>query len=131
VHKAILQAYRAACFYTSRAGFPRANITSGYRCWEDNKKHGRSSTNHMGKALDMDFPLLPGELKQDDVIRSNQGRGILVEKGNFQIGWGANNRKALEPSEIAPTWIHMDVRCYEPKYLAEEYFVASTEALDG
>ena len=30
---------------------------------------------------------------------------------------------------IAPTWIHMDVRCYEPRYLADEYFVKSEVAI--
>jgi hypothetical protein len=48
---------------------------------------------------------------------------VLVELANFQIGWTANNRKALEPKDIAPTWIHMDVRNYERRYLAERFFV--------
>ncbi len=30
-------------------------IFSGYRCHENNKQHKRSSTNHMGKALDLHF----------------------------------------------------------------------------
>jgi len=131
VHKAILHSYRTAKFYCQRAGFPPAQITSGYRCWVDNQKHKRESTNHMGKALDVDFPLLAGELKRDDVVRCDKGRGLLVEKSSFQTGWGASNRKSLEPSDIAPTWIHMDVRSYELKYLADEYFVTSSEELDA
>jgi hypothetical protein len=131
VHKAILQSYRAANFYCQRAGFPAAQITSGYRCWVDNQKNQRDSTNHMGKALDVDFPLRADEIKQDDVTRCDQGRGILVERGNFQTGWGASNRKSLEPSDIAPTWIHMDVRSYELQYLADEFFVTSNDELDA
>ncbi len=130
VHKAILHSYRAAKFYCARAGFPTAKITSGYRCWVDNQKHGRDSTNHMGKALDVDFPLLAGEGKRDDAARCDRARGILVEQSNFQTGWGANNRKSLEPSDIAPTWIHMDVRSYELRFLADEHFVTSNAELD-
>jgi len=131
VHKAILHAFRAAAFYAERAGTLRPILTSGYRCWIHNEMKGRTSTNHMGKALDLDFPTVPGEDKRDDCNRCDRTRGILVEKGDFQIGWGAGNRKALEPSNIAPTWIHMDVRCYEPKYLADEFFVTSPGALDA
>jgi hypothetical protein len=85
----------------------------------------------MGKALDIDFPLAPGEDKRDDQLRCDRARGLLVELANFQVGWGANDRKALEPSDIAPTWIHMDVRCFQPKYLEDKYFVASNEQLDA
>ncbi len=130
VHKGILHSMRAANFYCAQAGFPSMQITSGYRCWVDNQQNGRESTNHMGKALDIDFTLLPNEGKRDDVARCDQGRGILVEKSNFQIGWDAGNRKSLEPSSIAPTWIHMDVRSYELKYLADEFFVTSSDYLD-
>jgi len=131
IHKAILHAYRAACFYLDGAGFPIPGLTSGYRCWIHNDSKGRKSTNHMGKALDLDFPILPGEDKRDDGIRCDEARGVLVEKAGFQIGWHGSNRKALEPSNIAPTWIHMDVRCYAPNYLADEHFVKSSDLLDG
>lgn len=126
MHRAILHSYRAAAFYLGRAGFPAPVVNSGYRCWINNEEKGRSSTNHMGKAIDLDFPEQPGEDKRDDANRCDRGRGVLVEISSFQIGWTANNRKALEPADIAPTWIHMDVRNYEPKYLVDEYFVTAT-----
>lgn len=130
IHKAILHAYRAAQFYTKMAKFCKPNITSGYRCWNFNKQKKRNTTNHLGKALDIDFPLQPGEDKRDDFLRCNAVRAVLVEKCNFQIGWSAKNIKALEPSDIAPTWVHMDVRCYDSKYLEERFFVKTLEALD-
>jgi len=34
-----------------------------------------------------------------------------------------NNRKSLEPSNIALSWIHMDVRNYSSNYLDDKYFV--------
>ena len=85
----------------------------------------------MGKALDCDFTLRAGEDKRDDQQRCDRYRGVLVEKSNFQIGWNASNRKSLEPTEIAPTWIHMDVRQYSPQYLDDRFFVTSSVELDG
>jgi hypothetical protein len=123
MHRAILHSYRAASFYLRRAGFPPPTVASGYRCWINNEQKGRTSTNHMGKAIDIDFPLAANEDKRDDANRCDKGRGILVELANFQIGWTANNRKALEPANIAPTWIHMDVRNYEKRYLQKRFFV--------
>ena len=131
VHKAILHTLRAATFYLTRAQYPKLTVASGYRCWICNEQKGRSSTNHMGKALDFDFPLAAGEDKRDDANRCDKARGLLVELGGFQTGWGANDRKAFEPSNIAPTWIHMDVRCYQKQFLDDKFFVTSNEQLDA
>lgn len=130
IHRAILHALRAATFYAARAGHGLPLLTSGYRCWVHNQTKGRTSTNHMGKALDCDLPLLAGEDKRDDQRRCDAVRGLLVEVGNFQIGWDAANRKSLEPSHIAPTWVHMDVRSYDGRYLADRFYVRSAEELD-
>lgn len=131
IHKAILHSYRALCMYAEAAKFPAPSLTCGYRCWVHNEQKGRRSTNHMGKALDINFPLATGEDYEDDKDRCDQIRGLLVERGDFQVGWGASNRKALEPSQIAPSWIHMDVRCYARKYLSDEHFVRSEAELDA
>jgi len=125
IHKAILNSFRAAQFYLHKAGFDLPYLTSGYRCWINNEQKGRSSSNHMGKALDCDFRLGVGEDKRDDINRCDSARSILVEKCNFQIGWSGSNQKSLEPSDIAPSWIHMDVRSYASVYLKDEYFVTS------
>ncbi len=85
----------------------------------------------MGKALDCDLPRKKGDDKRDDCNRCDALRGFLVEKCNFQIGWEARNKKSLEPSNIAPSWIHMDVRCYGKKYLADKYFVRSARELNS
>jgi hypothetical protein len=130
IHKAILNTFRAAQFYLHKAGFDLPYLTSGYRCWINNEQKGRSSTNHMGKALDCDFQLGAGEDKRDDINRCNSARSILVEKCNFQIGWSGKNQKSLEPSNIAPSWIHMDVRSFASDYLKDEYFVTSAADLN-
>jgi hypothetical protein len=129
VHKAILHAFRAASWHFESAGLTRPYITSGYRCWYDNEEHGRSSTNHMGKALDLDFK--DDVSKRDDIARCDRGRGLLVENAGFQIGWSGSNQKSLEPSNIAPSWIHMDVRSYASKYLEDHFFVSSQDELDA
>jgi hypothetical protein len=131
IHKAILHAFRAAAFYCEQAGLGRAFITSGYRCWVDNNKRGRVSTNHMGKALDLDFPMRPGDDKETDKNRCNLARAIMVDKCHFQIAWNGNNQKALEPADIAPTWVHMDVRQYSPRFLDDIFFVTDSAQLDS
>jgi len=125
VHRAILQAFRAAQFYATKNGFDLPYPSSGYRCWIYNEMKGRTSSNHMGKALDIDFPDKEGEDKRDDANRCDKFRGLLVEKSNFQIGWSANNKKALESSIDAQTWVHMDVRCFESKYLDNNFFITA------
>ncbi len=131
VHKAIIHSFRALWFYGRKAGFGELTISSGYRCWVNNTQNSRTSTNHMGKAIDCDYPLKTGEDKRADCNRCNAARGLLVEKSNFQIGWLASNVKALEPSDIAPTWVHMDVRQMASNYLNDKYFIKNSNDLDS
>ena len=128
IHRMLLWAVRALKFYQPQYNFV---INSGYRCAENNRQKGRTSTNHHGKAVDLDVPLGPGEDKRDDMRRSDEIRGLVVERSNAQIGWSAKNRKSLEPASIAPTWVHYDVRSYERKYLADKYFCTTLQQLNG
>ena len=121
IHKAILHAFRAAWFYSRNAGLGEAQITCGYRCSVNNAQHSRTSTNHMGKALDW----VPSSNKPNDV------RTLMVQKSNFQIGWSVKDVKALEPANIAPTWVHMDVREMPSLYLNDIYFVKKAVDLDS
>jgi len=127
VHRMLLWAVRAVFLYMPEHRFV---ITSGYRCGTDNASRGRTSTNHHGKAVDIDIAAHPGEDKRSDMIKCDAARGRIVSTADAQVGWTAANRKALEPSGIAPTWIHYDVRCYEPKYLKDEFFCRTPEVLD-
>jgi hypothetical protein len=128
IHRMLLWAARAIMFYMPEHKFV---FNSCYRCSVNNKQKGRSSTNHHGKAIDLDVENKPGEDRRDDMNKCDAIRGRLVETANAQIGWAANNRKALEPSNIAPTWVHYDVRCYEQKYLKDEYFCKTLKDLDN
>lgn len=127
IHRMILWAARALFFYRRDLRF---TFTSGYRCSVDNERHGRTTTNHHGKAVDIDIALSPGMGKREDLERCNEIRGFLVEKSSAQVGWLGRNRKSLEPADIAPTWIHYDVRCYEQKYMEDQFFCTNTLSLD-
>ena len=127
VHRMLLWAVRAIFFYLPEYHF---TINSGYRCSVNNEQKGRTSTNHHGKAIDLDVPLAPGEDKRDDMNRCNRIRGMLVETANAQIGWLGKNRKSLEPENIAPTWVHYDVRSYDSKYLQDDDFCTEPDQLD-
>jgi len=128
VHRMLLWAVRAAFFYTPEHRFV---ITSGYRCSIDNANHGRTTTNHHGKAIDIDIVAKPGEDKQDDMVKCDAVRGRIVSTANAQVGWNAPDCKALEPASIAPTWVHYDVRCYDPKYLKDEFFCRTLAQLNN
>lgn len=127
MHRMLLWAVRAAFFYYPDYQF---SINSAYRCAEDNRQHNRSSTNHHGKAIDVDVPRKAGETKEDDARRCDAIRANLVVKSNAQIGWSASNKKSLEPANIAPTWVHYDVRSFASKYLQDNFFCTTLVDLD-
>ena len=96
-----------------------------------NDQTQRESTNHHGKAIDIDVIGEPGEDKRTDMNRCDSIRGMAVERSNAQIGWNAVNRKSLEPSSIAPTWVHYDVRSYDRKYLENNFFCTNLKELNN
>jgi hypothetical protein len=128
IHRMLLWAFRATLFYGGQRGWDIV-VTSGYRCSERNKQQNRTSTNHHGKAID--FDILGAADKPEDMENCDALRGMLVETANAQIGWNAGNRKSLEPSNIAPTWVHYDVRSYASTYLDDRYFVQDLAGLDN
>lgn len=128
VHRMLLWAVRAVFFYNPEYEFI---IMSGYRCGVRNKQTDRTSTNHHGKAIDIDIPGKPGEDKRDDMKRCQQIRGIIIETANAQIGWMATNRKSLEQDDMAPTWVHYDVRSYEQRYFDNRFFCKTLEQLNN
>lgn len=127
IHRLILWAARALFAYREDIRF---SFSSGYRCAVENERKGRTTTNHHGKAVDIDTVLAPGMGKREDLERCDELRRLLVEKSNAQIGWLGRNRKSLEPSDIAPTWVHYDVREYESKYLRDDFFCRDLAGLD-
>ena len=128
IHRLLLWAVRAVFHYLPEHRFV---ISSGYRCGIHNSAKQRTSTNHHGKAIDFVIARKPGESGRDDMIKCEAARARIAAVTGAQIGWSAPNCKALESSSIAPTWIHYDVRCFEPKYLADEAFCTTLAGLNN
>lgn len=114
---------------------------SVYRCWNDNKKNGRSSTNHMGKAADLHIYtkengsewFRPTEKSQNTAL-CNKVRDVCASKLNAQIEWKHENQFSLEPSTgtvKADTWVHIDVRMFNhQKYLTDNFFCTDMNSLN-
>jgi hypothetical protein len=109
-----------------------SGISTGYRCWEDNKRNNRTTTNHMGKAVDIVFEGIP----EGDSIKLLKEifAEIFVRYLKVQMQWTNTNRLSSEPFGIntkegqTSSWIHMDIRTFDPtKYLKDEYFIKSKD----
>jgi len=141
IHRSLVWALKATMFYLSDTkkdlGLKVGPISSGYRCHENNKQKGRTSTNHMGKALDIHI------YKTDDTLSSETNcdnvRDLMVSEMNAQNRWASSDRIALEPSTririgtefIATTWVHYDVREFSLAYKEDKYFVKSNADASG
>jgi GH24 family phage-related lysozyme (muramidase)/LysM repeat protein len=141
MHKGLLWSMRAVLFYVAGKdkdlNFRFLTASSGYRCWYDNKKHVRTSTNHMGKALDLQF--LRGTSKRRcegndiDVLREK----VFIARMGAQLNWDLRNRLSLEPAKFsngksgATSWVHVDVRSLSSSYLDNRYFATHQAAADG
>lgn len=107
---------------------------STYRCWGDNTKNSRTSTNHMGKAADLHIFTKTTNKdwhrptdKTENIKLCNKVRDVCVSKMGAQIKWNNNNQFGLEPpigTVKADSWVHIDVRTYDnEKYLQDKYFI--------
>ncbi|WP_185247647.1 peptidoglycan-binding domain-containing protein [Chryseobacterium bernardetii] len=141
IHRSLIWALRAAMFYTTviekDLKYSVKCIFSGYRCWINNDIHNRSSTNHMGKALDLHFNKNGKRTQVPKDIEEVRQKIFVKYLGN-QVRWNETNKFSLEPGVavykgefIASTWIHYDVRQFELKYLADEYFVKNINQVNG
>ncbi|MGQ1702947.1 LysM peptidoglycan-binding domain-containing protein [Acinetobacter baumannii] len=110
-------------------------IESGYRCIENNKKHERTSVNHMGLALDIHFHkngVRTRELSDMEFIRKN----IMAKK------MGASEQRIrdkiyLEPKVFrsgeagATSWVHFDITMFLAKYFNNNMFKTKVSDLNG
>ncbi len=153
-HRSLLWAARALMFYATidhKDKIQFNKFSSGYRCHKNNsiqtkwdkvlKKKvpaPRTTTNHMGKAIDMQFSYYrdkkwqrvatdPQVAKDVDSMRK-----VAQNRMNAQMRWNEADRFALEAaSDGATTWVHIDVRRWSSKYLDDRYFTKTTSDLDG
>lgn len=136
VHRALLWLLRASLFYTSvnrsDLGFEFLTVVSGYRCWDNNKIHGRASTNHMGNALDLHFKRGKNGLRCEGKDLETLRDEIFVACLGANRGWKVPYSAALEnASDGAKSWVHVDVREFCEKFKEKRFYATSQEGGDG
>jgi GH24 family phage-related lysozyme (muramidase)/plastocyanin len=134
LHRSLLWTLKALMFYLNvkekDLGYSFRDISSGYRCHEDNLIHGRSSTNHMGKALDILFS--KNGSPTSNVVDMNSIRKNIFEKYMAATYWTKKNTIGLESAgDGAKSWIHFDIREFDNKYLDKTLFVTSESSMIG
>jgi hypothetical protein len=157
MHRSLLWGARALMFYSTfdlKDQIRFHQFSSGYRCHEDNfwnskvKSDGtkklRTSTNHMGKAVDMHFTTFSGdawkrsELSGEANFTScNKVRDMAVHRLKASIHWETPHQFGLEPGGPnidkgqAYDWVHMDVREWAAIHLDDKFFTKTTAGLNG
>ncbi|MBP2615256.1 hypothetical protein [Chryseobacterium jejuense] len=136
IHRSIYWATKAIMHYfatlESGLGYKIGDISSGYRCQEDNAINKRNTTNHMGKALDLHVYKADNDKRANGKDRgADEGRSLFSKYSKARINWTTKNEFSLEPANIAPTWIHVDVREFELIYLKDQFFANSAQTAEG
>jgi len=139
MHQSLLWAVSASRFYLTKKlnnEYSIRSVNSAYRCWKDNIRNDRSTTNHMGKAVDLHFDKNKNRTHDMDILREKiycECIGAPKQGGNskYKFGW-LPNKFGLEPNKwadgknAATTWIHLDVREFNKDlYLKDEFFIKS------
>lgn len=139
IHRSLIWILKTLNFYLKKEFKDKkinvAYIESGYRCIENNKKHERTSVNHMGLALDIHFyknGVRTRELSDMEFIRKN----IMVKK------MGASEQRIrdkiyLEPKVFrsgeagATSWVHFDITMFLATYFNNNMFKTKVSELNG
>lgn len=139
IHQSLLWAVSASRFYLTiklQEKYTINCVFSAYRCWEDNKNHNRTTTNHMGKAVDLHFnknKILTTCSEDMDELREKiycECIGAPKNEKNKEctFGWTKNKFGLESKKEGAKSWVHIDVREFTTStYLEDEYFIKSNE----
>ena len=139
IHRSLLFILKAFLFYLekTKSVYKLTKISSGYRCYTDNKRHPkqngkpRSSTNHMGCALDLNFNKKTAT--DMDTIRKDFFCKYMEAPGgdDYSFGW-KSNRIGLEPTRLgANSWVHVDVREFDSQYKKDIFFIKKAEDIVG
>lgn len=141
IHRSLLWGTSALRFYLNQQSvYKYLWKTAGYRCWEHNNSVPRKSTNHMGKAVDIQFSkngkTIQGKKEGNIPLLKEINEKFVAKylKAKYQWVDGKNNF-SIEPIGIAKdhtySWIHLDVREFENEYLDDRYFVKTQEKIIG
>lgn len=139
LHRSLIWILKAINFYLKnefkKNKIEVAYIESGYRCIENNKKHGRTTVNHMGLALDVHFNKNGHRTREVSDIEFIRKEVIIKKMGaseNREI-----NKIYLEPKVFnsgapgATTWVHFDVTKFSSIYFSENFFKKTIFELNG
>ncbi|HEX8268464.1 MAG TPA: hypothetical protein VF581_01115 [Flavobacterium sp.] len=133
IHRSLFWALKAIVFYMEKDGgtYSMNRISSGYRCRVDNANNNRSTTNHMGKALDITFNKNGNRTRVVSDLEAIR-RDFFVKYAGAQFSWPASNKFSLETTaQGASTWVHYDVRSFDSIYLSDQYFAKTNAAVLG
>lgn len=141
MHRSLLWGTSALRFYLSKQNvYKYLWKTAGYRCWEHNNSVPRKSTNHMGKAVDIQFSKngeTIGGQDRTNLPKLNEIYNKFYAKyldAKYQWVDGKNNF-SIEPIGMGKdqtySWIHLDVREFDNEYLDDKYFVKSQEKISN
>ncbi|WP_228462891.1 glycosyl hydrolase 108 family protein [Chryseobacterium caseinilyticum] len=141
IHRSLLWGVSALKFYLStQTVYKYYGITAGYRCWEHNTLKGRTSTNHMGKAVDLQFSkngrAITGKSQSNVALLVELRDNFFTKYLNSKYQWvDGQNNYSLEPFGLGSgqtwSWIHMDVREFQNTYLDDKYFVKTQDNVRG
>jgi len=143
IHRTLLWGVSSLKFYLSlQNSFKYRRTSAGYRCVAHNKSIPRSSTNHMGKAVDIQFNEGSYEISGKVERNLKPLKGIrdkfYIKYLKAEEGWSIPSKKnnyRLEPigtgKDESYSWIHMDVSLFETDYLKNSYFAKEQNSVIG
>lgn len=144
IHRSLLFGFKAVLFYLSKhPTYKFWQISSGYRCRFKNYV----TTNHQGKAIDIQFNdagNIGGALQENIPKLKKIREDIFYKYLDSKTSWiNGTNNFCLEPialiykpngkidTNYTYSWIHFDVREFEPIYLEDKYFCKNKDGLNA
>lgn len=143
IHRSLLFGLKAVLFYLSKQKtYSFGKISSGYRCRFKNFK----TTNHQGKAIDIQFDKgqwqIRGQLYKNIAELTKVRENIFYKYLSAKTSWTEKNSFSLEPIGLQSnnkiidgnhtySWIHLDVREFDKKYMDDKFFCKNSTSLNG
>ncbi len=136
MHRGLLWGFRAALFYIAdkdkQLDYHFLRISSGYRCWMDNKAHNRHTTNHMGNALDIQFRKGAVQTRCAGADVDKLRKDVFIGRLGAQMNWTDSNKLSMEPASMGATsWVHVDVREFDDAFKEDRYYATTQAMADG
>lgn len=141
IHRSLLWGVSALKYYLSiQKIYKYYGTTAGYRCWEHNTLKGRATTNHMGKAVDLQFSknghAITGKSQSNISLLEEIRDNFFTKYLNSKYQWvNGTNNFSLEPFGLGSgqtwSWIHMDVREFDNEHLDDKFFTKTQDRITG